>query len=170
MLAYEGGRTVHVGHEGGMPGFLSGVYVDRAQKVAAAALGSSGTAGEVCGLPHPLIRTSLEHDPRDTEPWTPGTRAPKELASVLGPWWTEGSEFVFSWRDGHLEARAREAARDRPPAVFAPESEDVYRAVSGREHGEQLRLTRDDAGDVVLMHWATYRVTREQETFDRPRG
>ena len=40
--------------------------------------------------------------------------------------------------------------------------------VSGREVGERLRLTRDPAtGDVVRMHWATYRVTRVQETFDR---
>jgi YD repeat-containing protein len=49
--------------------------------------------------------------------------------------------------------------------VFAVESADVLRTVSGREAGEELRLTRDASGQVVAMHWATYRVTREQETF-----
>jgi hypothetical protein len=29
-----------------------------------------------------------------------------------------------------------------------------------------LRLTRDAGGTVVRMHWATYRCTRTQETFD----
>ena len=43
----------------------------------------------------------------------------------------------------------------------------MFRVVSGREVGELLRLTRDEAGAVVRMHWATYRFTRHQETFDR---
>ena len=35
-----------------------------------------------------------------------------------------------------------------------------------REAGELLRLTRDPAtGEVVRMHWATYRFTRDQQTF-----
>jgi YD repeat-containing protein len=38
--------------------------------------------------------------------------------------------------------------------------------VVGREAGELLRLTRDDSGRVVRMHWATYRLTRDQQTFD----
>jgi YD repeat-containing protein len=42
----------------------------------------------------------------------------------------------------------------------------VLRTVSGREAGELLRLTRDADGRVVRMHWATYRFTRVQETFD----
>jgi hypothetical protein len=42
----------------------------------------------------------------------------------------------------------------------------VLRTISGREAGELLRLTRDDGGRVVRMHWATYRFTRTQETFD----
>jgi YD repeat-containing protein len=87
---------------------------------------------------------------------------------VLGRWWSEGFEFVFRWRDGHLEARATEAPANRAPAVFAVESGDVLRTVSGREAGEQLRLTRDGAGRVVRMHWATYRLTRDQQTFGTP--
>jgi hypothetical protein len=42
----------------------------------------------------------------------------------------------------------------------------VLRTISGREAGELLRLTRDERGVVVRMHWATYRFTRVQEAFD----
>ena len=35
-----------------------------------------------------------------------------------------------------------------------------------KKSGELLRLTRGENGDVVRMHWATYRFTRRQETFD----
>ena len=79
-----------------------------------------------------------------------------------------GLEHVFSWHDGALQARVADAPPGRPPAVFAPVADrpDVLRTVSGRETGELLRLTRDDSGQVVRMHWATYRFTRQQETFD----
>jgi hypothetical protein len=47
-----------------------------------------------------------------------------------------------------------------------PDRPDVLRTISGRETGELLRLTRDEHGVVVRMHWATYRCTRAQEAFD----
>ena len=89
---------------------------------------------------------------------------------MLGRWWGEGFEYVFSWRDGALRARrVRTTRAGKPPAVFAAHRRtdpDVLRTVSGREVGELLRLTRDPDGTVVRMHWATYRFTRTQETFD----
>jgi YD repeat-containing protein len=168
ILTPRGGRVVHVGHSGAMPGFLAGAFARKDGAIGAAVLGSSGTAGETTVLPHALIEAGLAHDPADVVPWKPGTPPPAELAPVLGRWWSEGFEFVFRWRDGHLEARAVEAPAERPPAVFAVESADVLRTVSGREAGEQLRLTRDGAGRVVRMHWATYRLTRDQQTFGTP--
>jgi hypothetical protein len=100
-------------------------------------------------------------------PWRMAPPAPPEYRSVLGPWWSEGSEFVFSWHDGSLQARLADDPADAPPAVFRPlpDRPDEMRTISGREHGELLRLTRDDSGAVVRMHWATYRVTRRQESF-----
>jgi hypothetical protein len=111
----------------------------------------------------------VDHDPADIVPWKPGAPAPTPYRSILGRWWSEGFEYVFSWRDGRLRARAADDPSTRPPAVFVPvEGEpDLLRTESGREAGEQLRLTRDPAGTVVLMHWATYRFTRQQETFER---
>jgi len=54
------------------------------------------------------------------------------------------------------------------PATFAPVPGEngIYRTISGREVGELLRVTRADDGTPIRLHWATYRFTRTQETFD----
>jgi CubicO group peptidase (beta-lactamase class C family) len=172
LLAPQARRAVHVGHDGAMPGFLAGVYGRRGDGapdgLGCAVLGSSGTAGQINELVHELLRLTVEADPADIKPWKPAAPAPREYRSALGVWWSEGSPFVFSWHDGALQARLPEAPADRPPAVFRalPGRPDVLRTVSGREAGELLRLTRDDTGAIVRMHWATYRFTRVQEAFD----
>ncbi|MET8465205.1 DUF7586 domain-containing protein, partial [Micromonospora zamorensis] len=173
ILVPQGERVMHVGHHGAMPGFLAGVYGRRggdgtAGAMGAAVLGSSGTAAELFDLPHRLLAAAVEHDPAEIEPWRPGAPAPAALRGVLGRWWGEGFEYVFSWRDGALRASGAGDAAGRPPAIFTPlpDQPDVFRTASGREAGELLRLTRDEAGAVVRMHWATYRFTRHQETFE----
>ncbi|MEV0127973.1 serine hydrolase domain-containing protein [Dactylosporangium sp. NPDC050688] len=169
-------RIVHVGHDGAMPGFLAGAYgrvggAGTPGAFGAAALGSSGTAGEVIDLAHQLLAAAVESDPADIAPWVPAPPPPQRYRSVLGRWWGEGFEYVFNWHDGTLQARAADQPANRPPAVFAPVDgqPDVFRTVSGREAGELLRLTRDADGTVERLHWATYRFTRGQETFDRYR-
>jgi CubicO group peptidase (beta-lactamase class C family) len=173
ILVPDGRRVMHVGHDGAMPGFLAGVYGRRGGEgnpggMGCAVLGSSGTAGQVNELVHELLRLSVELDPAEIKPWRIAPPAPKAYRSVLGRWWSEGTEFVFSWHEGQLQARIAGAPADRPPAVFQalPERPDVLRTVSGREAGELLRLTRDENGEVVRMHWATYRFRRFQDGFD----
>ncbi|MET8837748.1 serine hydrolase domain-containing protein [Micromonospora sp. NPDC004540] len=173
ILVPQPGRVMHVGHDGAMPGFLAAVYGRRggdgtAGAMGCAVLGSSGTGVEVFELPHRLLAAAAEHDPADVEPWRPGAPAPEHLRGLLGRWWGEGFEYVFSWHDGTLRARAADEPAGKPPAVFAPlpDRPDVFRTVSGREVGELLRLTRDERGAVVRLHWATYRFTRHQETFE----
>ena len=173
MLQPVGKRVLHVGHDGAMPGFLAGVWGrrggdDNPGALGCAVLASSGTAVATGDLPHDLLRLAVELDPADIRPWSAGRAAPEAYRSVLGQWWSEGFPFVFSWHDDTLQARALDAPADRPPAVFRPlpDRPDVLRTVSGREAGEQLRLTRDEQGVVVRMHWATYRMTRVLETFD----
>lgn len=174
ILVPQGRRIMHVGHDGAMPGFLAAVYGRRggegtAGAMGAAVLGSSGTAAELFELTHRLLDAAVEHDPAEIEPWRPGPPAPEAVRGLLGRWWGEGFEYVFSWHDGALRARGADDPAGKPPAVFAPlpDQPDVYRTVSGREVGELLRLTRDERGTVVRMHWATYRFTRTQETFER---
>jgi len=171
ILVPQKDRIVHVGHDGAMPGFLAGVYGRRGGSgtpaaLGAAVLGSSGTAAGMLELPHRLLEAAVEHDPADIPPWVPGEPAPEQYRPVLGRWWSEGYEYVFSWHDGTLQARGADDPPGRPPAVFAPAGPDLLRTVSGRETGELLRLTRDGNGDVAYLHWATYRFTRTQETFD----
>jgi CubicO group peptidase (beta-lactamase class C family) len=168
-----GQRVLHVGHDGAMPGFLASVYGRRggagtAGAMGCAVLGSSGTAAEIFDLPHRLLAAAAQDDPADIAPWTPGEPAPERFRGLLGRWWGEGFEYVFSWRDGALRARGADDPAGKPPAIFAPlpDRPDVLRTASGREAGELLRLTRDERGTVVRMHWATYRFTRTQETFD----
>jgi CubicO group peptidase (beta-lactamase class C family) len=166
-------RVVHVGHYGAMPGFLASVFGRRGGRdtppaLGCAVLGSSGTADAVLDLAHRLLSAVVELDPAEIVPWAPGEPAPPEYRSVLGRWWSEGYGHDFRWCGGRLEAQVAEAPAGRPPSVFAPVDgrDDVLRTVSGQEAGELLRLTRDEAGTVVRMHWATYRFTRAQETFD----
>jgi CubicO group peptidase (beta-lactamase class C family) len=165
MVIPRGDRVVHIGHTGGMPGFISGVYCDRETGIGAAVLGASGTAGQITAVPHKLLELSAELDPAQIEPWVPGEAPPDDLVSVLGHWWTEGMPITFSWKDGKLQSRSLGQPKELPPAIFERVTRDLYRTVSGREAGEQLRLTRDDTGSVVRMNWATYRVTRDQQTF-----
>jgi CubicO group peptidase (beta-lactamase class C family) len=173
ILVPQGNRVMHVGHDGAMPGFLAGVYGRRGGEgnpgaLGAAVLASSGTATEINDLVHELLALAVEADPAEIRPWSPGQAAPEAYRSVLGPWWSEGFGHIFSWHDGTLQARGADAPADRPPSIFRPlpDQPDVLRTVSGREAGELLRLTRDADGTVVRMHWATYRCTRTQETFD----
>ncbi|MFG1953797.1 serine hydrolase domain-containing protein [Micromonospora sp. NPDC048830] len=173
ILVPQGDRVIHVGHDGAMPGFLAAVYgrcggPGTPGAMGCAVLGSSGTGVRVLELTHELLAASAEHDPADIAPWRPGEPAPAHLRGMLGRWWGEGFEYVFSWHDGALRARGADDPAGKPPAVFAPlpDRPDVFRTVSGREAGELLRLTRDEHGTVTRLHWATYRFTRTQETFD----
>jgi CubicO group peptidase (beta-lactamase class C family) len=185
ILMPQGDRIVHVGHDGAMPGFIAAAYGRRGDPSAPRALGaavlaSSGVALVAGEVTHGLLRLATETDPADTEPWIPGPPAPPPYQSVLGRWWSEGFEFVFAWHDGALQARRVADPAGRPPAIFGPAAGltaasglgtepdgEVLRTVSGREAGELLRLHRDPAtGMVTTMHWATYLLTRGQQTFD----
>jgi len=99
------------------------------------------------------------------QPWVAGPPVDPAAAELLGRWWSEGSEFVFTWTEGWLQARMAAAASSRPPAVFSAAAADLWRTESGREAGELLRVVRDDSGAVLRMHWATYAFTRGPQVF-----
>jgi CubicO group peptidase (beta-lactamase class C family) len=170
LLVPQGERVMHVGHDGAMPGFLAGVYGrlggDAPDGLGVAVFGSSGTASEIVALPHKLLALVAEEDPAEIKPWTVAEPVPAEYRPILGRWWIEGSEVIFSWKDGALQMRGAEDVPGRPPAVFAPiDGSPDLRTISGREAGERLRITRDADGGVVEMNHATYRLTRTQTTF-----
>jgi CubicO group peptidase (beta-lactamase class C family) len=165
MLLRSGDRVL-VGHEGAMPGFLAGLYVRRPDSVGAVVFANTSSGAQPGELAADLVTTVLDAEPTPPEPWIAGPPVDPAAADLLGIWWSEASEFVFSWTEGRLRARLRApSAAARPPAVFVREGEDRWRTESGREAGEELRVVRDGAGAVVRMHWATYAFTREPIVF-----
>jgi hypothetical protein len=155
---------IYCGHDGGMPGYLANVLVDRDSGLGAAALvnGANVSPAEVV---LELLDKTRERFPPESSEWRPGAPAPEELAGAVGRWWSEGSEFVFRWHDGRLEARWAEAAAWQPWARFEQLEGDRFRTVFGRERGELLELVRDADGKVTRMYWATYPFTRNPEVF-----
>lgn len=164
FLARSGTRT-YVGHTGGMPGHITALFTDRESGTGAVALTNSGTTSDIAGLAVKLADHVTDREPVDPLPWRPGSGIPKEFTDLIGVWWSEGSAFTFSVREGRLEARAPTLPEHMPSSAFEQVGPDVYRTVSGREEGELLRVTRDAEGRATKMNWATYLVTREPYAF-----
>jgi CubicO group peptidase (beta-lactamase class C family) len=159
------GRT-WVGHTGGMPGHITGVFTHRESGTGGIALMNATVTPAPDALAIELADHVLEHDPVEDEPWEPGTEVPHEYLPLLGRWFSEGHPFVFTVARGRLEARVDlPAAAKLPPSVFERVSDDVYRTISGRERGELLRVTRAPDGTVSKLNWATYLFTREPIAF-----
>jgi CubicO group peptidase (beta-lactamase class C family) len=146
------------GHGGAMPGHLAGVYVHRESGVGAAVLTNAGTRAPTTEIALELATTTLEQWPADSEPWRPEAEPPQAVRPLLGRWWSEGNEFVFTWEKGRLHARAVGAPAWVQPSVF-DEVDGGYRVAAGRERGERLRVD----GDRLI--WAGYVFTRTQQPF-----
>jgi hypothetical protein len=165
LMLHRRGERVLVGHDGAMPGFLAGLAVRRPEKVGAVVLANTSAAADPGGLAVDLVLRVVEDDPDPEQPWRPGPPVPPHVEELLGQWWSEGSAWSFSARNGRLEAKPVGARRTVKPAVFAEERPDVFRVVSGREQGELLRVVRRPDGGIEHLYWATYKVTREPRTF-----
>ncbi len=160
LMLVRSGDRIYCGHDGGMPGYLANVLVDRDSGLGGAVLvnGSSVSPAEVTLA---LVDKARERRPPEAEAWRPGTPPPDDLASALGRWWSEGAEFVFRWHDGRLESRWAGAAEWVPWTRFERLEGDRFRTAFGRERGEPLELVRDGDGRVTRMYWATYPFDRE---------
>jgi len=165
LMLLRAGDRIWVGHTGGMPGHVTGMFVHRPSTTAGIALMNTTSACDPAALAVELGARVVEHDPAEPTPWEPGTSVPAELVGVLGRWFTEGQPVDFSVRNATLEARMAAAPAHKPPSVFERVETDLYRTVSGRETGELLRIGRDAAGEVTKLNWATYLVTREPYAF-----
>jgi CubicO group peptidase (beta-lactamase class C family) len=153
QLLRDGDRIL-VGHSGAMPGFIASLFFAPVDRVGVALLTNSSTA-RLRDLTLQLVAATAERWPVPPEPWRVDGPAPGEVLPLLGTWFMEGDPLVFRWRDNRLEAQFTDAADWEEPAVFARESPDRWRVVSGWEHGEVLRVEPER---LVL---AGYPVTRE---------
>lgn len=156
---------VFAGHDGAHAGFLAHVDALPGAKTGAAVLTNSGAGVTISELGLRLSQAVADAFPPVPDEWRPGDSAPEELAGILGRWWSEGHEVVFSFRKGKLESLFVDARLDLGRSVYEREGADVYRVARGYERGELLRIVRDDAGEPVKLYFATYPVTRTQETF-----
>ncbi|MDQ3778192.1 MAG: beta-lactamase family protein [Actinomycetota bacterium] len=156
---------VFVGHDGAHAGFLAHVSAHPAKRTGAAVLTNAGAGVTFSALGLRLSKAVADAHRPVVEEWRPGERPPRELEQVLGRWWTEGHELVFSFRNGKLESLFPDARLDLGRSVYEREGDDRYRVVDGYERGELLRIVRDDSGTPVKLYLATYPVTREPQTF-----
>jgi hypothetical protein len=146
------------GHGGAMPGHLASVYVHRGSGVGAAVLTNAGTRGQTAELALELATTAIDLLPAEIEPWRPEEEPPADVRPLLGRWWSEGSEFVFTWEHGRLRARIVGATASMRDAVFE-QVDGGLRVATGRERGERLRV------DGERLVWAGYVFTRTQQGF-----
>jgi CubicO group peptidase (beta-lactamase class C family) len=162
------GDRIFGGHTGGFPGFISMLVYSRAEKIGAVVLTNTNPWPKAQQTGLALLEAAIEELAPPPEPWVPEDAPPAEVAPLLGRWWSEGREAIFSWRSGRLEARLANAPATRAPSVFEPDGKDRYRTVSGDERGEVLRVVRGDGGEVLKLYWATYPFTRAPEIFGTP--
>lgn len=166
LMLFRRGDRVLVGHNGGMPGHVAHLSVAPKERVGSATLIASTAPGkEVVRAVLGLTEKAVETFPAAPSVWRPEAPPPAEIEPLLGRWWSEGGEFVFSYRAGMLEARIATAPRELEPTVFEPDGADRFRARSGLEAGELLRVVRDDHDEVVKLYWATYPFTRSPQVF-----
>jgi CubicO group peptidase (beta-lactamase class C family) len=144
------------GHDGAMAGHLAGVVVNRKTKIGAAVLTNSGTRGDASAFALQLAEKATELWPPAIEPWHPEAEPPPEVRALLGRWWSEGHEFLLTWRDGALQAKVVGLPPGRGETTFERDGDDFV-AARGRERGERLT----PVGDGFV--WAGYPFTRTQQ-------
>ena len=155
---YNQKGLIYGGHSGAMAGHLAGVFVHRKSQVGAAALTNSGTRGDMENLAISLVAKARELWPDPIDVWRPEEPPPDDVRALLGRWWSEGTEFVFWWERGALQAKVVGTAPGRAETTFARDGDD-WRAAEGRELGERLRV------DGNRLIWAGYPFTRDQQPF-----
>ncbi len=155
LVNHEG--RIFGGHGGAMPGFLAALLLNRETKTGAAVLTNSGTRAPTGEIALELAGATIELWSPDPKPWCPESPPPPEVAAILGRWWSEGNEHVFTWRDGKLTASIVGAPVRVKPSVFESLPDGGFRVISGRERGERLRVEQD------RLIWAGYPFTRDQE-------
>ena len=163
VALYRERERIFGGHSGGMPGFVTGLAYARKEKIVAVALANA--YADMPELALKLGTKAADALPADPEPWLPQPPPPDEIATLLGRWWSEGEESIFSWRRGRLEARRPDDPPETEPSVFDQVEPDLFRTATGRERGEILRVVRDEEGVPVKLFWASYPFLRTPEVF-----
>lgn len=163
--------AVYVGHTGSMPGFLAAVVAHPASGLGVVVLANTTAGIKIGALAAELL--SIVRDQGFVPPaWAPAGPPPPHIEPILGRWWSEWNEWVFRWRDGHLQAIFAEGGPDDEVTTFEALSPHEFVAITGPERGERLFVVRVGAegipGPELKLYWATYPFTRAPQPFAGP--
>jgi D-alanyl-D-alanine carboxypeptidase len=157
QLAVVGDRS-YLGHTGSVPGFVAGLFVDRARATAGVCLANAASGVHVQGLPLDLMRVLEELEPTLPDPWTPTVELPPSVRDVLGLWYWGNVAFTLSYQGDRLVGRM---LSDRA-TWFTVGLVDQERLVgaTGYFAGEELRAVHRADGTVGHLECATFIFTR----------
>jgi len=142
--------SVLVGHGGSMPGFLAGVFVDRAEQAGAAML--ANTTSGLDALVPGLLADLRAAEPRVVEAWTPAP-SPVPL-DLLGVWFWGPAPHVLRAQAGGLLHLGPMPGRGGRASRFAPRDDGTWVGLDGYYAGETLRIAPDH------LDLATFVLTR----------
>jgi CubicO group peptidase (beta-lactamase class C family) len=132
------GQTL-VGHGGSMPGFLAGVFVDRAEQAGAVML--ANTTSGLDPLVPGLLADLRAAEPRVVEAWAPSSSpVPLEL---LGIWFWGPAPHVLCASAGGLLHLGPLPGRAGRASRFARRADGAWVGLDGYYAGETLRIAPD---------------------------
>ncbi|MFI5777449.1 serine hydrolase domain-containing protein [Nocardia sp. NPDC051570] len=153
-------RSDHIlaGHTGSVPGFHAALTTDRRSGTVVVACTNATRGITLTDLTADLAdQAAALRSPVAVSAWEPAPPCPEEIREILGRWWAEAEETVFTWRHDGLHAHVA-ADPENTDSRFIAEAPGCYRTVEGRYQGERLTVSRAAGG--ILMRWATYPFTR----------
>jgi CubicO group peptidase (beta-lactamase class C family) len=164
-LAVAVDRT-YVGHTGSMPGFLAGLFVDRARRTGAVCL-ANGTEGlRTQALSLNLLRTLEELEPTLPRAWVPSADVEPPVLEILGLWHWGNTAFTLSYQEGELVSWLVDAGERW--CTYRVEGADRYVGTSGYHDGETLQVVRRADGSTSHLECATFVFTRVPYDLDAP--
>jgi CubicO group peptidase (beta-lactamase class C family) len=162
LTANAGG--VLVGHNGSMPGFLAGLFVDPGSGIGATVLSNATTGIDTEKLAIDLIDGDFIDDV--PAPWRPTVAVPPEVEGLPGLWFWGNTALELRWHNDGLDLRAL-ATPDRDPYRFELQDGRLV-GVSGYHRGETLHVHRRDDGSLGHLECATFVYTRSPYDPDAP--
>ncbi|MFI6597299.1 serine hydrolase domain-containing protein [Nonomuraea sp. NPDC050536] len=139
QLARAGGRRL-AGHTGSMPGFLSTVWADPADKLGVLFMANT-TSGISRTLAVELLSIMAEHEPRLPEEWQPAPADP-DLLALTGLWHWGPAAYTLSLLPDRGLALAPLNGRGRA-SRFVPQDDGTWLGLDGYYAGETLRVAAD---------------------------
>jgi hypothetical protein len=156
-LAVSGDRS-YLGHTGSVPGFIAGLFVDRARRTGAVCLANGGEGVRAQGFPIDLLHLLEELEPTVPPAWTPNVEVPPAVQDVLGLWFWGNQASTMSYEDGRIVVRV--VRQGLPWCTFRLDESGRILGATGYFAGERLTAVRRDDGSVGHLECATFVFTR----------